>query len=254
MQADALPGCHAPPPAAASPAPPLQRGRLAQPGRIAKPVGLGYFAGEDLTDLFSAVFLVFRRFRVSCARRPCNAPPTHGPPRPSPTHHTLWGCPGWPGYAWVGRWWPPAAAPSRLGSRRWGCRCAVVWPRTPPRTARLEHHHKTAHAWFPLTLRHHVIPFDRPHTRGMPGRAREAINSLGDPHGAHGAARLPRSDSTAATNTAPRTPPRGHPHAPPAYPKRLWDPFPHTPHMRVWHAWARLGARRGRRGDRCVHV
>ena len=44
---------------------------------------------------------------------------SHGPPRPIPTHHAPWGCPGWPGHARVGRWWPVAASPCRRGSRRW---------------------------------------------------------------------------------------------------------------------------------------
>ena len=64
-------------------------------------------------------------------RRPRAPHAYHGPPRPSPTHHALWGCPGWPGYARVGRWWPAAASPCRRGSRRWWRRW---WPRTPPPT------------------------------------------------------------------------------------------------------------------------
>ena len=81
-----------------------------------------------------------------------------------------------------------------------------------------------------------MIPFDRPHAWDAHGRAREAINSLGDPHGAHGAARLPRSDSTAATNTAPNTPTRASSCAS-RLPKEALGSLS-TPHMRV----ARMGS------------
>ena len=75
----------------------------------------------------------------------------HGPPRPIPTHHAPWGCPGWPGHARVGRWWPVAASPCRRGSRWWWC----PWPpRTPPRTpspTTTKHPHEAVPMHCPLT-------------------------------------------------------------------------------------------------------
>ena len=59
-----------------------------------------------------------------------------------------------------------------------------------------------------------MIPLDRPHAWDAHVRALPAIQSHGGSRGAHGAARLLRSDSTAATDTALSTPMRPSPCAP----------------------------------------
>ena len=71
----------------------------------------------DWSGRRTAIVLLPPTHTYSCRRPRDPHDPQHGRPRPSLTNCTLWGCPGWPGCAWFGRWWPAAASP---------CRCGVV--------------------------------------------------------------------------------------------------------------------------------
>ena len=174
-------------------------------------------------------------------RRPRAAHAPHGPPRPSPTHHALWGCPGWPGYARVGRWWPAAASPCRRGSRRWWRRW---WPRTPPPTTTRTPARATTRP-SPCVPR---LPRGAPwslliaHTRGTPMGARgKSYTHVANPPSPPGAPQR-RAATPPPPPTTPQTPPRRHLLAPHAYPEVPWDPFPRP--TCVGHAWAGIGKHR----------